>query len=282
MARTAKQQIKYFLKTGHSDLLPEGWPGENWLERAQNADRAIRQALIDEVKERSQGLPLPASPVLDYLAFTRSKVAPMVNGLFPEHERANVLGMLEKSVVFLTADNILDVLERISLSTSWTVANLYLGSIGGALLGKGARLIVGFSEETTCYVSHEYFLEQSRFADFVVHEAAHVFHNCKRLTVGLPETRTKEFLLNIEFCQRETFAYACEVYSRIIELADSKKERVRLAKEVRDDFVPPDHKVDLAKFHAAVAAACSARNGWSKILQTCAPPKRVKSGLSTC
>ena len=98
MARTAQQQIKYFLKTGHSDPLPEGWPGENWLERAQNADRAMRQALIEEVKERSKGLPVPAAPVLDYLTFARSKVAPMVNGLFPEHERANILEMLEKSV----------------------------------------------------------------------------------------------------------------------------------------------------------------------------------------
>jgi hypothetical protein len=61
--------------------------------------------------------------------------------------------------------------------------------------------------------------KESQFADFVVHEAAHVFHNCKRFTVGLPETRTKEFLLPIDSHQRETFAYACEVYSRILRFA---------------------------------------------------------------
>ncbi|MBI4534148.1 MAG: hypothetical protein HY711_09405 [Candidatus Melainabacteria bacterium] len=204
----------------------------------------------------------------------------MVSGLFPEHERTNVLQMLEKSVVFLTADNIIDVLDRGPLSTPWTLANLYLGSIGGKLLGRKGRAIVGLSEETTCYVSHEYFRERGRFADFVVHEAAHVFHNCKRFTVGLPETRTKEFLLNIDFHQRETFAYACEVYSRIIELADSKKERMRLLDEVHDDFIPPDDKVDLDRFYAALSAACIARNGWSKILQACAPPKRTKQMLS--
>lgn len=30
--------------------------------------------------------------------------------------------------------------------------------------------------------------EEDEFADFVVHEAAHVFHNTKRRTLGLPET----------------------------------------------------------------------------------------------
>ncbi|MCC7526921.1 MAG: hypothetical protein IT342_00280 [Candidatus Melainabacteria bacterium] len=197
----------------------------------------------------------------------------MVIGFFPEHERANLLNMLEKSVVFLTADNIYEVLERAPLRTSWTLANLYLLSIGGKTLSKKAPALVGLSEETICYVSHEYFDQRSRFADYVVHEAAHVFHNCKRYTVGLPETRTKKFLLNIEYRERETFAYACEVYSRILELADNRKERMKLAEEVKKEFVPPDDRVDLEKFHEAISSACDARNGWSKILRVCAPAK---------
>lgn len=48
------------------------------------------------------------------------------------------------------------------------------------------------SEETTCYVSVEYFRDHDPCADYVVHEAAHIFHNCKRATVGLPETRRRE------------------------------------------------------------------------------------------
>src|SRR5271166_1952324 len=111
------------------------------------------------------------------------------------------------------------------------------------------------SEETNCYVSHEYLNEEDRFADFVVHEAAHVFHNCKRATVGLPETRTREFLLNIDFHERETFAYACEVYSRILELADNRKDRIKLVAEVEREFQPNWRKVDLAKLRLAVATA---------------------------
>ncbi|MBI4534147.1 MAG: hypothetical protein HY711_09395 [Candidatus Melainabacteria bacterium] len=68
MARNPKQQIQHFLKTGHSDVLPQGWPGENWLVAAQNADRAMRQALIEEVKKRSDRLSLPQAPLRDYQA----------------------------------------------------------------------------------------------------------------------------------------------------------------------------------------------------------------------
>jgi len=278
--RTPKQQIKHFLKTGESDAMPQGWPGENWLIKAQNANRAMSEALIAEVQERSAGLPLSMAPVLDCHAFTRGKVAPMVNGLFPENERTNVIELLEKSVVFLTADNISEVLQHSASKTSWDLANLYLLSIGGKLLSRKAPAIVGLNEGTTCYVSHEYFHQQNRFADFVVHEAAHLLHNCKRSQAGLPRTRTKENLVEIEYCQRETFAYACEVYSRILELGISRKDRIKLAEEVEDDFVPPGGRVDLDRFYEALAAACGAKNGWSKILQFCAPPKRVKPMLA--
>jgi hypothetical protein len=199
----------------------------------------------------------------------------MVNALFPEAERADVLAVLEKSVVFLTADTIEEILRNTTLRTTWTLANLYLSSIGGEVFCDRTAIVVGLSEGTPCYVSHEYFLHTDRFADFVVHEAAHVFHNCKRVTVGLPETRAKEFLLNIDFCQRETFAYACEVYSRILELADSRQERMILLEEARSDFIPPDDRVDLEKFREALSVAASARNGWKKILQVCAPAKRA-------
>ncbi len=87
---------------------------------------------------------------------------------------------------------------------AWTIANLYLASLGGELLGKDAPHLVGLSEETTCYFSPEYFAEDDPFADFIVHEAAHIFHNCKRATIGLRETRTKVWLFDIEYRKRET------------------------------------------------------------------------------
>jgi hypothetical protein len=41
--------------------------------------------------------------------------------------------------------------------------------------------------------------EKDPYADFVVHEMAHIFHNCKRRTVGLKQTRKREWLLDIAF-----------------------------------------------------------------------------------
>lgn len=104
--------------------------------------------------------------------------------------------------------------------SAWHLANLYLGSLGAALLGADALHLAGLSESTQCYVSPTYFSEDDPFADFIVHEAAHTFHNCKRRTVGLRETRSKEWLLEIEYRQRETFAYSCEAYARVLERAE--------------------------------------------------------------
>jgi hypothetical protein len=76
---------------------------------------------------------------------------------------------------------------------------MYLASVGSDVLGPDAEGAVGLSEETTCYVTMDYFDEDDRFADYVVHEVAHIFHNCKRETIGLPHTRRREWLLDIEF-----------------------------------------------------------------------------------
>ena len=144
--------------------------------------------------------------------------------------------MLERSVVFLTRENIEAVLLQESLDGSaWALANLYLAGIGAELLSEDAPSLDGFSQDTTCYVSPQYFREGDRFADFMVHEAAHVFHNCKRFTLGLNETRSKVWLLDIEYRRRETFAYSCEAYSRILELGRLPADRQALADEFRPD-----------------------------------------------
>lgn len=44
--RSPQQQVKHFLKTGDSDVMPRGWPGGNWLISGQNANRAMKDALI--------------------------------------------------------------------------------------------------------------------------------------------------------------------------------------------------------------------------------------------
>ena len=130
---------------------------------------------------------------------------------------------------------------------------------------------VGFSQGTTCFVSMNYFETDEPLADFVVHEGAHVFHNCKRETIGLPATRRSEWLLEIAFGKRETFAYACEAYSRLLELGESHSSRQALLDAHTADLKPPDGRVDGDEYLAILRAALSARNGWKTILKACAP-----------
>ena len=218
-------EIDRYLVSGESDPLCAAWSG-SFMERANRAHDDLRGALVHAVRRLSEGLTHKPLPVADSVALTRKKVAPMVRGLFPRAEQDMVLATLEQSVVFLTKENIEPLMfGRAFDSSAWTLANLYLASIGAELLGKDAPRLVGLSEGTTCYVSPEYFDGGDTFADFIVHEAAHIFHNCKRASVGLHQTRRKEWLLDIEFRKRETFVYSCEAYARVLEHGKSPTER---------------------------------------------------------
>jgi len=205
----------------------------------------------------------------------------MVRGLFPRTEQDLVLATLEKSVVFLTSGNIDAVLMNEGFHRSaWDLANLYLSSVGADLLGDEAPRIVGLSQDMTCYVSPEYFNQDDPFADFVVHEAAHIFHNCKRHTVGLRETRTRQWLLEVEFQRRETFAYSCEAFSCVLRRASCGADRVALADEYASTVSVPDLRVDSSEVADIVSEAARARNGWKIILARCEPP-RLRSQVTT-
>jgi hypothetical protein len=127
-------------------------------------------------------------------------------------------------------------------------------------------------EETASYVSLKYFSEDDPFADYVVHEMAHLFHNWKRVSIGLKETRHKEFLLNISFKKREIFAFACEAYSRILELGKNPSERRQLFERFsRESRIPiGEEREELLQI---VRAAVETRNGWKKILKMCSDEK---------
>jgi len=250
------------------------------MERANRAHEDLRGALVREVRRLAEGRTHEPLPQADGVALTRAKVEPMVRGLFRRAEQDLVLATLEKSVVFVTSANIEPLLlEHGFDSSAWTLANLYLASLGARLLGQDAPHLVGVSEETTCYVSPVYFAEDDPFADFIVHEAAHIFHNCKRATVGLRETRTKEWLLDIEFRKRETFAYSCEAYSRVLERAKNPTERRALAEEYGRTVRISEERVDADEVASIVQAAASARNGWKVILSRCAPMSRPRTAL---
>lgn len=266
--------IAHYLATGESDCLRYGIA----LEDMKRADGELVAALLAEVKRRTCGRRSPRVPKhFDPVAFTRGCVEPMVRGLFPRVEQELVLSMLEGSTVFVTRQNIEQRIRgETFLSSAWTLANLYLHMMGCELLSDEAPRLVGFSEHQTCYVSASYFHESDPFGDFVVHEAAHVFHNCKRETIGLPHTRRKEWLLEIDFRKRETFAYSCEAYSRILALGPRPADRRELADKYAEDPGLSEERLDPVEVVDMVREAVRARNGWKVILRRCAPPPRSR------
>ena len=266
------REIRDFLEKGESPDFPySNWPGSDWLERARCADKVLRGSLVTELRQRvGNRTQPPLPPSFNTSSFTRSKLTPLINGLFPPTEREMIRALLQDSVVFLTADNIEETItdRKVGLHTAWNLANIYLGAFGLSPLGGKHQCIVGMSEETTCYVTPRYFIEEDPYADFVVHEAAHVFHNWKRAYAGLPFTRKREWLLPIKFQMRETFAYACEAFSRISDDAANRAERRRRFAEYRGHHVP-GMADDPAELLDILAEAVEARKGWKKILKRC-------------
>jgi hypothetical protein len=272
--RTVAQETERYVRTGESDPYRSAWSG-GFLQREKRAHDDLRNALVREVRRLTAGLSQEPLPESDTILLTRAKVEPMVRGLFPKVEQDLVLAMLERSVIFVTGANIESLLLECSFDGSaWTLANLYLASVGSELLGDDAPCLVGVSEETTCYVSPEYFSQDDPFADFIVHEAAHIFHNCKRAIVGLRQTRGKEWLLDIEYRMRETFAYSCEAYARLIERGKKPVERRALAEQYARTTRISDERVDAAEVAGIIQAAAEARNGWKLILERCAPNRQ--------
>lgn len=269
---TPAQEVRRFVVSGDHDSLYNAWSGGDLIAKARKAEHTMKHALVAEI--RHQATKRKSSPSLppDFNAsrFSLAKVGPMVRGLFPAREQMIVLSLFEKSLVFVTPDNIEQVITQMNwLGTAWQVANLYLGSLGlPGLDGKSVRL-VGLSEETTFFVSMDYFEEENPFADYVVHEAAHVFHNWKRDREGLCRTRKREFLLPIAFAKRELFAYACEAYSRILEQAKNPADRQRLHADYATRWIPATDGLDQAELADVLADAVAARNGWKRILRRC-------------
>lgn len=274
-----EDDIVRYLATGDSDPLGQARPAKNTLEGMIRYGQTLRDALAAEVRRRSRRRRHPKVPdKTGSASFARCKLEPMVRGLFPKKEQDVVLGVVEQSIIFLTRDATLRLIKEVGFHHSaWQIANVYLDSIGAATLGDEPFSALGMNEETRCYVSLTYFEEENPFADYVVHEAAHIFHNTKRQRVGLHHTRHREWMLEIEFHKRENFAYTCEVYSRILEQGRTPSRRRALFEEYRQDPIVADDRVDTEEHLDILAEAVAARNGWRRILRRCAPPKRGRA-----
>ena len=101
------------------------------------------------------------------------------------------------------------------------------------------------------------------YSDVVVHEAAHLLHYLKPLHYGLLVRRGQERFVDVEFCHRELFAFACEAYSRVV-LHGERRSRLSFAEKMFEGAFsfPRGHIEEVASL---VLSAARARNGWRVI-----------------
>jgi hypothetical protein len=101
------------------------------------------------------------------------------------------------------------------------------------------------------------------YSDVVVHEAAHLLHYLKPGHYGLHVRRGQERFVDVEFCHRELFAFACEAYSRVV-LHGERKARISFAERMQEGaFSFP--RGQLQEVAALVLDAARARYGWRVI-----------------
>src|SRR5260370_38633177 len=99
MSSYQKSEVEGYLCTGEHDSLFGGWPGESFIARMRLGDLTLRGALVSLVKSRTGHAIVPEELVnLDVASFTRTKVGPMVRGLFLKVEHQSVLDVLARSV----------------------------------------------------------------------------------------------------------------------------------------------------------------------------------------
>ena len=278
-----EKEIRDFLLTGDSNPWGGGDHPDGMSKGLNEYHDALRDALLKEVKKRSQGVKCKRMPSgLDSESFVREKVRPMVEGLFPRKEWDVVLDLLANRIVFLTRENTYRaIMELPFLHSAWNVVNVFLTNIGIPALSGDESYAVGIAEGDHCFVSMTYFEDDGRFSDYLVHEAAHIFHYTKRKTVELPYTRRREWLLQIDFQKREIFAYACELYSQIRKVSKNMSEQKTLLKEYKSTGIfPPEDHVDRSEYLETLDKAISARNGWKRILSRCEIPPTNKRNLN--
>ncbi len=265
-------QIDLFLQSGDYDPLFSTYDGTDLIDRCKRGHRILVDSLKRKVatSESRVHIRIPEGIPTDLRRFTRSRVEPMVRGLFKKVEQEAVLLLMDGCLIVLLPSTIQGILDSADLGTAWKLANLYLLSIDAEPISSEAPSIVGMSVGTKCYVSMSYFDKSQPFDDYVVHEAAHLFHNSKRKPIGLHVSRKSEWLLPIAFSKRELFAYSCEVYSRILLLSKDKRERLLEFEKAKDSFYPDDERVDTNQLFFILREAVEARAGWKTILSHCA------------
>jgi hypothetical protein len=207
----------------------------------------------------------------------RQRIAPMVTGLVQADWKEVALREITARTFILNvagARAAIDAeLKTCTMGTAWRVLWALFGDHGL----KPDDVEVGCDGVAGDYAHVRWSAYQTNdpYSDVVVHETAHMLHYLKPYHYGLHVRRGQERFVDVEFCHRELFAYACEAYSQVV-LQGGRKLRIAFAEKMMDSaFSFP--LAEIEDIATLVLRATRARNGWRVIREATVIPRTRKS-----
>ena len=248
--------VERFLATGEHDPAFPSWGGD-----AAAGAASLARVLRRVVRWRAKGAPLPArSGPARPIEAVNARIAPLVTGLFGD--RPALTRALADRVQVVTVSRFVEGLEDLPLEVQWTLANLLLDDLGAPPLSDDAPQLDGFCAEGRAWVLPRAFDPSGGPTDVVVHEVAHLLHELTRGELAAAPADAP--LLAVPANQRETWAYACEVWAwatRDQPEADVLAQRIAPSEYGR---AHTDARVDAPLLHQILAAAVAApEQGWA-------------------
>lgn len=259
---SASEEVERFITTGEHDPRFSAWEG-NAVERRRQGAATLRDVLRRIVGYRAARGPARRVPA-DVPALVAARVTPLLHGLFGARA-APVLALLPSRVHVVTPTNFGTVIEGLPPRTAWDLANLVLDDIGAPPLADDTPELDGLSHAGQAWLLPRAFTEARAFSDVVVHEVAHLLHGTLRREVGWEPADA--LLLAVPPRRRETFAYACEIWSCVTRDAATQKQLHTQLSAFHATSTPADARVDRRRLDALLDAAGAADGdaGWDVI-----------------
>jgi hypothetical protein len=256
--------VERFLATGEHDRDFRAWPGPRPERRAAGA-AALSKVLRRVVDWRARHAPLvQTSTPRDVISQVRSRIAPLITGLFRAERAALLLERLPARVEVLTARSLAQRGAALPLDSQWLLANLLLDDMGAPPLADDTPQLDGMCADGRAWVLPRAFAPGPPFTDVIVHEIAHLLHTLSPHDLGIGTSSRP--LLRVAARDRETFAYAVEVWACVSRASDVHASRWESIQRVEQGIAAADARVDRGRLLAVLAAAVQAGDdGWGTI-----------------
>ena len=260
--------IERFLRTGE-----ETWDGagsgrftlaqfkqdEAYTRAAKTALRTLFSLLADLLPAEARSAPLVAPEMI------RSRIDPMVKGLVQsDWEEIALRELTARTFVlnFKGAKAAIDAeFSTCYMGSAWRILWALFGDYG--LKPDEIEVECDGIAGDFGHARWSAYHTKDPYGDVVIHEAAHLLHYLKPQHYGLHVRRGQERFVDVEFCYRELFAFACEAYSRVV-LHSERRSRLSFAEKMLESaFSFPRGQIQ--QVAALVLHAARARNGWRVI-----------------